>query len=102
MIETMMTSELWTLFVAIAPAIGSVLATVISAIIAIKKVATTISEFRQSNELKQTTAQVKALLEDNKTLKKMNEKLLVELTRIKPAGWCDNKEGVVDDKNKKV
>lgn len=92
MMETIMTSELWTLIVAIAPAVGSVLATIISAILAIKKVATTISEFRQSNELKQNNAQIKELLEDNKQLKKMNQKLLTELTKIKPAGWSDDKE----------
>lgn len=99
MLETLMASDFWALIVAMAPAIGSVLATVISAILAIKKVAKVIAEFRQSNELKQNNAEIKALLEDNKQLKKMNEKLLVELTRIKPAGWCDNKEGVDNDKN---
>lgn len=92
MIEALTASEVWALIVAIAPAIGSVLATVISAILAIRKVASTISEFKQSNELKQNNAQISALLEDNKQLKKMNEKLLVELTKIKPAGWCDDKE----------
>lgn len=99
MLETITASEVWALLVAIAPAIGSVLATVISAILAIKKVASVISEFRQSNELKQNTATINALLEDNKQLKKLNEKLLVELTKIKPAGWCDDKEGVNRDKN---
>ena len=99
MLETLMASDFWALVVAMAPAVGSVLATVISAILAIKKVASVINEFRQSNELKQNNAEIKALLEDNKQLKKMNEKLLIELTRIKPAGWCDNKEGVDNDKN---
>lgn len=99
MLETLMASEVWALLVAIAPAIGSVLATVISAVIAIKKVASVISEFKQSNELKQNNATINALLEDNKQLKKLNEKLLVELTKIKPAGWCDDKEGVNRDKN---
>ena len=91
MIETLMASEAWALIVTIAPAIGSVLATVISAILAIRKVASTIAEFKQSNELKKNNEQINALLEDNKTLKRMNEKLLVELTKIKPAGWCDDK-----------
>ena len=99
MLETLMASDVWALIVAIAPAVGSVLATVISAVLAIRKVASIISEFRQSNELKQNNAEIKALLEDNKQLKKLNEKLLVELTKIKPAGWCDDKEGVDNDKN---
>lgn len=99
MLETLMASDIWALIVAIAPAVGSVLATVISAILAIRKVASVISDFRQSNELKQNNAEIKALLEDNKQLKKLNKKLLVELTKIKPAGWCDDKEGVDNDKN---
>lgn len=96
MMETFLNSELWALLVACAPAVGSVLATVVTVILSLKKLATTISEFRQSNELKQNNEQIKALLQDNKTLKKMNEKLLVELTRIKPKGWTD------DEQNKEV
>lgn len=92
MMETLFSSEIWTLIISIAPAIGSVLATVISAVLAIRKVASTIAEFKQSNELKQNNENIRALLEDNRQLKKMNEKLLVELTKIKPAGWCDDKE----------
>lgn len=92
MIGTFFSSEIWTLIVSIAPAVGSVLATVISAVMAIRKVASTIAEFKQSNELKQNNENISALLEDNRQLKKMNEKLLVELTKIKPAGWCDDKE----------
>ena len=99
MLETLMTSDLWALVVAIAPAVGSVLATVISAVLAIKKVATVISEFRNSNEVKGLVSELKTSHEENKQLKKLNEKLLVELTRIKPAGWCDDKEGVDSDKN---
>ena len=91
MTETLFSSEIWTLIVSIAPAVGSVLATVISAVLAIRKVASTIAEFKQSNELKQNNESIRALLEDNRQLKKMNEKLLVELTKIKPAGWCDDK-----------
>lgn len=90
--DAILSSEIWALIVSIAPAVGSVLATVISAVLAIRKIVSTIAEFRQSNELKQNNAQISALLEDNRQLKKMNEKLLVELTRIKPAGWCDDKE----------
>lgn len=92
MIGTFFSSEIWTLIVSIAPAVGSVLATVISAVMAIRKVTSTIAEFKQSNELKKNNENISALLEDNRQLKKMNEKLLVELTKIKPAGWCDDKE----------
>lgn len=92
MIGTFFYSEIWTLIVSIAPAVGSVLATVISAVMAIRKVASTIAEFKQSNELKKNNENISSLLEDNRQLKKMNEKLLVELTKIKPAGWCDDKE----------
>lgn len=99
MLEMITASEVWALLVAIAPAIGSVVATVISAVLAIRKVASVINEFKQSNELKQNNATINALLEDNRQLKKLNEKLLVELTKIKPAGWCDDKEGVNRDKN---
>lgn len=102
MIENFMSSEIWQALVSCAPAISAILATVISAILAIKKVATVIAEFRNSNELKEATSQVNKLLEDNKQLKKLNEKLLVELTRIKPVGWCNDKEGVVNDKNEKI
>lgn len=94
MIETIMSSEIWALFVACAPAIGSILATVISAVLAIKKVAQVISDFRNSNEVKNLVGELKTSHEENKQLKKLNEKLLVELTRIRPAGYQDdeNKE----------
>ena len=85
-------SELMEILVAIAPAVAGVLASVVSVIMGIKKVSTTISEFRQSNELKQNNAQIAELLQDNKQLKKMNEKLLVELTKIKPKGWVDDEQ----------
>ena len=85
-------SELMEILVAIAPAVAGVVASVVSVIMGIKKVSTTISEFRQSNELKQNNEQIAELLKDNKQLKKMNEKLLVELTKIKPKGWVDNEQ----------
>lgn len=89
-----MMNDLLTFIITIAPAVGSVLATVLSALLAIKKVASIINEFKQSNELKQNNEQIQCLLKDNAQLKKLNEKLLVELTRIKPLGWTDS-----DDKN---
>lgn len=92
MLETFMNSELWYAIVSIAPSVAAVVATVVSAVLALKKVADVINEFRQSNELKELIAETKRLLEENKALKKMNEKLLVELTRIKPLGWSDSDE----------
>lgn len=87
-----MIEEVLYIIVSIAPSVAAVLASVISAVLALKKVATTISEFRQSNELKKNNEQIYQLLQDNKTLKKMNEKLLVELTRIKPKEWTDDEK----------
>ncbi len=83
-------SELLEILVTIAPAVAGVLASVVSVIMGLKKITSTITEFRQSNELKKNNEQITALLQDNAQLKKMNEKLLVELTRIKPAGWVDD------------
>ena len=86
-------TDLVNFLVQIAPAVAGVLATVFSALMAISKVSKMISEFKQSNELKQNNDTIHQLLLDNQQLKKMNEKLLVELTKIKPAGWTDdNKE----------
>lgn len=92
MIETFMSSEIWYLIVSIAPSVAAIVATVAGAVMSLKKVVNVINEFRQSNELKETNDKIQKLLEDNKALKKMNEKLLVELTRIKPLGWSDDNE----------
>lgn len=93
MIESLMSSEIWTMLVALLPSLASIGASVLAAILAIKKVATVIQEFRQSNELKDATDRVDKLLKDNEQLKKLNEKLLVELTRIKPITWTDDTGG---------
>lgn len=85
-----MNTELLTLFASLAPAAISVISIVISVIMSIKKLTSMISEFKQSNELKNNNDMIKQLLEDNKSLKKLNERLLVELTKIKPAGWTDD------------
>ena len=90
--EEFMNSEVWQLIVDMLPSIAAVLATVVSAVLAIRKVAVAINEFRQSNELERNNQKLDALLNDNKELQKMNEKLLVELTRIKPAGWTDDRQ----------
>lgn len=78
------------LIISILPALSGVIATVVSAFLAISKIAKMVREFRQSNELKQNNEAIHQLLVDNQQLKKMNEKLLVELTKIKPKGWVDD------------
>lgn len=93
MIESVMSSEIWTLLVALLPSLASIGASVLAAILAIKKVVQCIQEFRSSNELKAATDKVDKLLQDNEQLKKLNEKLLVELTRIKPLSWTDDSGG---------
>lgn len=86
-----MSADVISMLVSILPALSGVLATVVSAFLAISKVAKMVREFKQSNELKQNNEAIHQLLVDNQQLKKMNEKLLVELTKIKPAGWTDDK-----------
>ncbi len=89
-----MSQELINLIITLAPSVASILGVVISVILAIKKVADTITEFKQSNELKENNELTTKLLKDNEQLKKLNEKLLVELTNIRPFGWTE------DDGNK--
>ena len=78
------------LLITLAPSIGGILGIIVSVILSLKELTKIINEFRQSNELKENNAQISALLKDNADLKKLNERLLVEITRIKPAGWCDD------------
>lgn len=83
-------TELWMIICAAFPSITAVLGTIVGLLIALKKFCTAINEFRNSNEIKQLIEQNKQALQDNAQLKKMNEKLIVELTRIKPQGWTDD------------
>lgn len=83
-------NEVLQLLITLAPSIGGILGIIISVILSLKELTKIINEFRQSNELKENNAQISALLRDNAELKKLNERLLVEITRIKPAGWCDD------------
>ena len=85
-----MSQEIINLIVTIAPSIAGIIGMIFSFIVALKKVTSIINDFRQSNELKKNNEQITQLLADNAQLKKMNEKLLVELTRIKPQGWTDD------------
>lgn len=83
-------NEIIQLLITLAPSIGGILGIIVSVILSLKELTKIINEFRQSNELKENNAQISALLKDNAELKKLNERLLVEITRIKPAGWCDD------------
>ena len=83
-------NEIVQLLITLEPSIGGILGIIISVILSLKELTKIINEFRQSNELKENNAQISALLKDNADLKKLNERLLVEITRIKPAGWCDD------------
>ena len=85
-----MSSDILNLIITIAPSIAGILGMIVSFIMAIKKVTSIINDFKQSNELKNNNEQISKLLADNAQLKKLNEKLLVELTRIKPQGWTDD------------
>ena len=90
-------TETWYFIVSIAPSVAAIGGILLSALLTIKKVAEAINsfvdavrEFRQSNELKENNKQMEDLLKDNKDLKKLCEKLLVELTKVKPMGWTDD------------
>ena len=83
-------NEIVQLLITLAPSIGGILGIIVSVILSLKELTKIINEFRQSNELKENNAQISALLKDNEELKKLNVRLLAELTRIKPAGWCDD------------
>lgn len=85
-----MSNDILNLIITIAPSIAGILGMIVSFIMAIKKVTSIINDFRQSNELKENNQQISQLLKDNSKLKKLNEKLLVELTRIKPMRWTDD------------
>lgn len=85
-------SDLWMTIVAMMPAIGGILGMVITVILSIKKIAVAIAELKNSNEIKELLDALKAEREENKQLRKMYSKLESELTRIKPAGYTEDKE----------
>lgn len=93
MIEVFTSSEIWALIVSIVPAVGSVLGIVITVLLGIKKFAAAIDRLRESSELKELIAINKQQIAENKQLRKLNEKLMTELTKIRPVGYTDDKEG---------
>ena len=84
--------DVWMSIVAMLPAVGGIIGMVITALLTIRKVAIAITELKNSKELQALLAELKAEREENKQLRKMYEKLQVELTRIKPAGYTEDKE----------
>ena len=86
-----MSPEIINLVIAIAPSVAGIVGMIYTFVMAIRKVTSIVNDFKQSNELKKNNEQISALLQDNAQLKKMNEKLLVELTRVRPQGWTDDK-----------
>lgn len=85
-------SDLWMTIMAMAPAIGGIIGMVITALLTIKKIAVAVTELKNSNEVRELLEALKAEREDNKQLKKMYAKLEMELTRIRPVGYTEDKE----------
>lgn len=92
MIETFLATEFGMLLVALWPYIVALGSTVLTAILAIKKVAECINEFRNSNEVKQLEGEMRELIKDNASLKKDLHRLMIELTKQRPCGWVDEEE----------
>ena len=90
MTELFSNGDIFTAIIAMAPSIGGIIGIVVTCILSIRKVAMMIADFKQSNELKELIATIKAQQAENKQLRKMNEKLLGELTRIQPKGYTDD------------
>lgn len=86
----MMNNEIIDLIITIAPSVTAIIGIIVSILVSLKRLGGIISEFRQSNEVKGLVSQLKKQSEENAQLKKMNEKLLVELRRIAPKGWVDD------------
>ena len=89
---TFFQGEVWMSIVSMLPAVGGILGMVITALLTIKKIAAAITELKNSKELAALIDELKKEREENKQLRKMYEKLQVELTRIKPAGYTEDKE----------
>lgn len=94
MIETILQSDLYAILAAVAPSVTAILGVVATVLLSLKKLTSMITDFKQSAELKQLIAEMQEQRKENKQLKKMNEKLISELTRIAPsAKWSDTDDG---------
>lgn len=95
MIEAFLATEFGMLLVALWPYLVALASTVFTAVLSIKKVADVINEFRNSNEVKALESDMRELIKENKSLKKDVDTLMIELTKVRPVGWTEdkNKEG---------
>ena len=93
MIEAFLATEFGMLLVALWPYLMALGSTILTAVLAIKKVAECINEFRNSNEVKALESDMRELIKENKSLKKDLDTLMVEITKKRPVGWTDDKEG---------
>lgn len=73
------------------PSITAVLGVVASIVYSLIQTRKAIAELKNCDDIASLKNEVKHLCSENKTLQKMNEKLLSELTRIRPKGWTDDK-----------
>ena len=80
------------LLVSLWPYLVALASTVFTAVMAIKKVADVINEFRNSNEVKALESEMRELIKENKALKEDLDKVMVELNKKRPVGWTDDKE----------
>lgn len=94
MIEAFLATEFGMLCVALWPYIVALGTNILAAILAIKKVGSCINEFRNSNEVKKLEGDMRELIQENKSLKKDLDTLMVEITHRRPVGWTDDKGGV--------
>lgn len=93
MIEAFLATQFGMLCVALWPYLVALASTIFTAVMAIKKVADVINEFRNSNEVKALESDMRELIKENKLLKQDLDKVMVELTHRRPVGWTDdNKE----------
>lgn len=72
------------------PSITAIFGVVASILYSILQTKKAINELKSCDDISQLKTEVKQLCQENKTLQKMNEKLLSELTRIRPRGWTDD------------
>ena len=79
-----------TFLTAYGPSITAILGVVASILYSVLKTKKAVDDLKSCDDISKLRAEVKQLCQENKTLQKMNEKLLSELTRIRPRGWTDD------------
>ena len=88
--EAFMSSEIWQVILAAAPAVGSIIGMIVVALTSIKQVLTAINQFKSSDEYKKLLESLEAEKKENRALKKMHKELLSEMRRIKDKEWTDD------------